>query len=93
MDLYDVLLAKATSSGGGGGGGFTPTDAQLAAMNSGITSEDVEQIGTNESNISSLQDKSDRIVMDSNETTILYFQGTQPSNPHDGDCWIDCSTT
>lgn len=35
----------------GGGGGFTPTDAQLAAMNSGITSEDVEQISTNENNI------------------------------------------
>lgn len=40
---------------GGGGGGFTPTDAQLTAMNSGITSTLVTQIGTNESNISSLQ--------------------------------------
>jgi hypothetical protein len=40
---------------GGGGGGFTPTDAQLAAMNSGITSEDVAQISTNETNISTLQ--------------------------------------
>ena len=46
-----------------------------------------------ETNISSIQDKSDRIVMDRNETTILYFQGTQPPNPHDGDCWINCSTT
>jgi hypothetical protein len=41
--------------GGGGGGGFTPTTAQLAAMNSGITSEDVEQISTNKTNISLLE--------------------------------------
>lgn len=42
--------------GGGGGGGFTPTTAQLAAMNSGITSEDVEQIETNKTNILLKQD-------------------------------------
>lgn len=36
---------------GGGGSGFTPTTEQLAAMNSGITTEDVAQIGTNENNI------------------------------------------
>ena len=66
------------------------TETQLAAVNSGITSSGLTQI---ETNISSLQDKPDRIVMDSNETTILYFQGTQPPNPHDGDCWINCSTT
>lgn len=39
------------SIGGGGGGGFTPTDAQLAAMNSGIDSTKVQQISTNETNI------------------------------------------
>lgn len=49
-DLFTVLLARATS-GGGGGEGFTPTDEQLAAMNSGITSTDVEQISINENNI------------------------------------------
>ena len=42
---------------GGGGSGFTPTTEQLAAMNSGITAEDVTQIGTNENDISSLQGK------------------------------------
>ena len=36
------------------GGGFTPTAEQLAAMNSGITAEDVEQIETNKNNISSI---------------------------------------
>lgn len=33
------------------GSGFTPTAEQLAAMNSGITAEDVAQISTNENNI------------------------------------------
>lgn len=55
MGLYDLLFARAAAKGGGGGGGFTPTDAQLDAMNSGITSEDVEQIDTNKNNIVSLQ--------------------------------------
>ena len=43
--------------GGGGGGGFTPTQTQLDAMNSGITSPDVEQIGTNKNDILTLQGK------------------------------------
>jgi hypothetical protein len=42
--------------GGGGGGGFTPTQAQLDAMNSGINSTKVQQIETNETNISNQQD-------------------------------------
>lgn len=41
---------------GGSGGGFTPTETQLAAMNSGITATDVEQITTNKTNISLKQD-------------------------------------
>ena len=36
------------------GGDFTPTDAQLTAMNSGIDSTKVEQIGTNTTNILSI---------------------------------------
>lgn len=39
----------------GGGGGFTPTDAQLDAMNSGIDSAKVEQIETNQTNILNIQ--------------------------------------
>lgn len=38
------------------GSGFTPTAEQLAAMNSGITEEDVSQIETNKNNISLQQD-------------------------------------
>lgn len=45
------------NTGGGGGSSFTPTEEQLAAMNSGITSEDVTQIGTNENDISTIQGK------------------------------------
>lgn len=49
-EKYLAVIAE-----GGGGGGFTPTEAQLNAMNSGITSTDVEQITTNKNNISSIQ--------------------------------------
>ena len=61
------------------------TETQLAAVNSGITEEKLQQV---ETNISSIQGKTSRIVMDDNEDTILYFQSTQPSNPQDGDVWI-----
>jgi hypothetical protein len=54
LDLFNILLAKSLASGEGGEG-FTPTDEQLAAMNSGITAEGVEQISINKTNISSLQ--------------------------------------
>lgn len=39
----------------GGGSSFTPTEEQLAAMNSGATTEKINQIATNQSNISSVQ--------------------------------------
>lgn len=45
---------RGVGSGGGGGGGFTPTQAQLDAMNSGITSSGVAQIATNTSDISDI---------------------------------------
>lgn len=47
MRLYDLLFARAATKGGGGGGGFTPTQAQLDAMNSGITEEGLETIENN----------------------------------------------
>ena len=53
---------------------FTPTEAQLAAMNSGITAEKVE--------------KTDRIIMDDTETQDYYMQDSTPSNPSEGDYWI-----
>lgn len=50
LDLFNILLAKSLASGEGGEG-FTPTDEQLAAMNSGITADGVEQISINKNNI------------------------------------------
>lgn len=52
---FDGSAWNEIPGGGGGGGGFTPTQEQLDAMNSGITSEDVEQISTNKNNISNVQ--------------------------------------
>lgn len=49
MNLFNLLLGTKL------GGGFTPTAEQLAAMNSGITLEDVAQIETNKNNILTLQ--------------------------------------
>lgn len=51
--MYDMMFAAALA--GGGDAGFTPTETQLAAMNSGITSTDVEQINTNKTNILNIQ--------------------------------------
>ncbi len=59
----EQVIAK--YGGGGGGGGFTPTDAQLAAMNSGITQERLE---TDETNISTVQQLTTLI---SSETHIV----------------------
>ena len=50
------------------GSGFTPTEEQLAAMNSGITTEDVEQIATNENNILSIQQE--QIVQNADIATL-----------------------
>lgn len=50
--MFDMMFAAALA--GGGEAGFTPTEQQLAAMNSGITETDVAQITTNKNNISLL---------------------------------------
>ena len=52
--IEDLLAQFNESIVSGGGGGFTPTDAQLTAMNSGIDSTKVEQIETNTTNILSI---------------------------------------
>ena len=83
--LYPVLRAlKMGPSGGGGGGGFTPTEEQLTAMNSGIDSEKVAQIGTNETNISSLQEKTSSMgTAGTNYITVngirIYVSSTAPT--------------
>lgn len=65
-DIQDALVAKGVTSAGKHGFNkfaedisaiytFTPTQAQLDAMNSGIDSTKVAQIETNKNNISSIQ--------------------------------------
>lgn len=81
------------NTGGGGGGGFVPTETQLAAINSGVTSTDVEQIGTNKNDILSLQGKttgmseggSDYITVNG---IRVYVSATAPTGARTGDLWI-----
>lgn len=75
------------------GDGFEPTDEQLAAMNSGITSEKVDQISTNENNISSLQGKTTGMgTGGSNYIEVngikMYFDTTAPTGASVGDLWV-----
>lgn len=67
-DIQDALVAKGVTSAEKHGfnkfaedilaiSTFTPTQAQLDAMNSGITSTDVAQIETNKNNISLLSEQ------------------------------------
>lgn len=79
---YEVSLG-----GGGGGGGFVPTQAQFDAMNSGIDSEKVAQI-------SIIQGKTNRIIMDSTESTNIYVQATQPTGTiPEGSIWFDTAVS
>ena len=91
---YDAAGAtwyQSTAGGGGGGGGFTPTTAQLAAMNSGITSEGVQQISANETNISKQQSA---IADGGNGYALIngmrvYVSATAPTGDiPDGSIWI-----
>lgn len=69
--------------GGGGGGGFVPTEDQLAAMNSGATTEKINQIDTNKNNISSFHKASG---------TDIYFQEDEPTGTIvQGSYWISRS--
>lgn len=75
------------------GSGFTPTAEQLAAMNSGVTPEDVAQIATNENNISSVQAKTTGMgTGGSNYLQVngikMYFDTTAPTGASVGDLWV-----
>ena len=83
---YQVTIG----GGGGGGGGFTPTTAQLAAMNSGITAEKLQE---DENNISSEQAKTTGMTEGgSNYITVggirVYVSATAPTGARTGDLWI-----
>lgn len=67
-DFYSGLLAAKLASSSG----FTPTEKQLTAMNSGIDSEKVQQIQTNETNISLLNAQPKLYVDDSGYIAVNY---------------------
>lgn len=92
LTRVEAYLDKIVENGGSGSG-FEPTDAQLAAMNSGITSEDVEQISTNKNNILSEQAKTTGMTEGgSNYITVggirVYVSATAPTGARTGDMWI-----
>ena len=83
---YQVTIG----GGGGGGGGFTPTTAQLAAMNSGITAEKLQE---DENNISLEQAKTTGMSEGgSNYITVggirVYVSATAPTGARINDLWI-----
>ncbi len=89
----DETWAEIPNTGGGGGGGFVPTEEQLAAMNSGINSEGVAQIGTNTNNISSEQAKTVGMSEGgSNYITVggrrVYVDSNPPTGARTDDLWI-----
>ena len=90
LDFFSMLLARAGYSGGGGGG-FTPTTEQLAAMNSGITAAKLTE---DEANIAASKSKTDRIIMDDTENTLLFVQATQPTGTiPEGSIWINTAVS
>ena len=76
--FFETMFARGVE--GGGGGGFVPTSDQLAAMNSGITAERVGQL-------EGIDDTGDNYIEVNG--VKLYFGSTAPSNPSDGDWWLD----
>ena len=88
-----LLIELKNALEGGGGSGFTPTAEQIAAMNSGINAEDVEQITTNKNNILSEQEKTTGMTEGgSNYITVngirVYVSATAPTGARTGDLWI-----
>ena len=66
---------------------------QMAAVNSGVTATDVEQIGTNKNNISSEQAKTTSMSEGgTNYITVngirVYVSSTAPTGARTGDLWI-----
>jgi hypothetical protein len=87
-NFHDMIQAAniVKEKGGGSGGGYTKaeidallnekqdilTSAQLAAVNSGITAADVEQIGTNVENITELKGNVEDIIEMIEKKTVVY---------------------
>ena len=91
FDKENVTWYEVSIGGGGGGGGFTPTQAQLDAMNSGITAEKLQ---TDETNILSLQGKVKAHSEGGTDYDVIngirvYVSATQPTGDIPvGSLWI-----
>ena len=77
----------------GGGSSFEPTQAQLDAMNSGATTEKINQISTNESNISTLDGKTTGMSAGGANYIVVngikvFVSSTEPTGAQTGDLWI-----
>ena len=93
VDAVTHLEKVIAKYSGGGGGGFTPTQAQLDAMNSGIDSTKVQQISTNETNILSEQAKTTGMTEGGSDYITVngirvYVSATAPTGARTGDLWI-----
>ena len=84
LAVDDLTFVKRGKSASEMFAGFTPTPEQLVAMNSGITADDVDQISTNESDISALQAKTSSMgTAGTNYITVnnirIYVSSTAPT--------------
>lgn len=75
---YAMVISQEEKNGieGGGGSSFTPTQAQLDAMNSGITSDGVSQIGTNSTKLQGIKSTTDESITMNNDDTLVISTGT-----------------
>ena len=90
FDKDNVIWHEVSIGSGGGGGGFTPTQAQLDAMNSGITAEKLQ---TDETNILSEQAKTTGMTEGGSDYITVngirvYVSATAPTGARTGDLWI-----
>lgn len=73
---YAMVISQEEKNGISGGSGFTPTQTQLDAMNSGITSDGVSQIGTNSTKLQGIKSTTDESITMNNDDTLVISTGT-----------------
>ena len=105
----DETWAEIPNTGGGGGGDITSanvtamTGYEIAEETAAIEATDTlneamgkleKGVSDNETNISLLQGKTDRIIMDDTEDTLLFVQATQPTGTiPEGSIWINTAVS
>lgn len=89
--MFDAMFGAAIA-GGGSSGGFTPTETQLEAMNSGITSTDVAQITTNKNNIS-LTNSALCQIINTDSKNVLKLNRDRIKELNANGTWVDYTFT